>query len=69
MSSLRWFPFITGLQVGMDLISGGAPPEVGHNYSADMAPAVVLGVANPEWTTRDTVRLQEALPDFRYETG
>jgi hypothetical protein len=53
----------------MDLISGGAPPEVGHNYSADMAPAVVLGVANPEWTTRDTVRLQEALPDFRYETG
>ena len=69
MSSLRWFPFITGFQVGMDLISGGAPPEVGHNYSADMAPAVVLGVANPEWNPGDTVRLQEALPDFRYETG
>ena len=69
MPSLRWFPFITGFQVGMDLISGGAPPEVGHNYSADMAAAVALGVGNPEWTTRDTVMLQEVLPQFRYETG
>lgn len=69
MPSLRWFPFITGFQVGMDLISGGAPPEVGHNYSADMAAAVALGVGNPQWNTRDTVTLQEVLPQFRYETG
>jgi uncharacterized membrane protein len=69
MPSLQWFPFITGFQVGMDLISGGAPPEVGHNYSADMAAAVALGVGNPQWNTRDTVILQEVLPQFRYETG
>lgn len=69
MPQLRWFPFITGFQVGMDLISGGAPPEVGHNYSADMAAAVVMGIGDPSWTVRDTVELQKSLPRLQYETG
>jgi uncharacterized membrane protein len=69
MPQLRWFPFITGFQVGMDLISGGAPPEVGHNYSADMAAAVAMGISDPLWTVRDTVELQKALPGLEYETG
>lgn len=69
MPQLRWFPFITGFQVGMDLISGGAPPEVGHNYSADMAAAVAMGISDPVWTVRDTVELQKALPGLEYETG
>lgn len=69
MPQLRWFPFVTGFQVGMDLISGGAPPEVGHNYSADMAAAVAMGISDPEWSVRDTVELQKSLPTLQYETG
>lgn len=69
MPELRWFPFMTGFQVGMDLISGGAPPEVGHNYSADMAAAVAMGISSSSWTIADTVALQKALPELRYETG
>lgn len=66
---MRWIPIITFLQVGMDLISGGEPPEVGHNYSASMAAAVALAVSPPEWTDDDTVRLKEALPGLMYLTG
>jgi hypothetical protein len=53
----------------MDLISGGEPPEVGHNYSANMAVAVALAVAPQDWTTEQTAALQAALPALRYATG
>ncbi len=66
---MRWIPIITFLQVGMDLISGGEPPEVGHNYSANMAVAVALAVAPADWTTQQTAALQAALPSLRYATG
>lgn len=69
MPQMRWIPIITFLQVGMDLISGGEPPEVGHNYSANMALAVALAVQPEGWTTQQTLDLQAALPDFRYTTG
>lgn len=66
---MQWYPVITYLQVGMDLISGGEPPEVGHNYTANIGPAVALTI-NPEgWTTDNTARLQQALPSLTYVTG
>ena len=69
MPQMRWIPFITFLQVGMGLISGGEPPEVGHNYSANMALAIALAVSPEGWTTEQTLALQAALPEFRYQTG
>ncbi len=66
---MRWFPVITYLQVGMDLISGGAPPEVGHNYAADAGPAIALTVNPPGWTLAKTQSLVRALPRLHYETG
>lgn len=66
---MKWFPLITFLQVGMDLISGGEPPEVGHNYAAGIGPAVALTVGAPGWTPAATDRLQAALPKLRYVTG
>lgn len=69
MPQMRWIPFITFLQVGMGLISGGEPPEVGHNYSASMALAIALAVQPDGWTTEQTLDLQAALPEFRYETS
>jgi len=69
MPQMRWIPIITFLQVGMNLISGGEPPEVGHNYSANMALAVALAVQPEGWTTQQTLDLQAALPEFRYQTG
>jgi uncharacterized membrane protein len=66
---MKWYPIITFLQVGMDLISGGEPPEVGHNYAAAIGPAVA-GTVNPEgWTPEVTTRLQAALPQLMYVTG
>ncbi len=69
MPQFRWIPIVTFLQVGLDLVAGGEPPEVGHNYSAQMAPAVALGIDHPDWTASDLERLSAALPDLRYETG
>ena len=69
MPQFRWIPIVTFLQVGLDLVAGGEPPEVGHNYSAQMASAVALGIDHPDWTASDLERLSEALPDLRYETG
>jgi uncharacterized membrane protein len=69
MPQTRWFPIITYLQVGMDLISGGEPPEVGHNYAAGIGPAVALTVNSEGWTQENTARLQAALPKLMYTTG
>lgn len=69
MPQMQWFPIITFLQVGMDLISGGEPPEVGHNYSANMAQSIALAVSSPGWTVEKTRALNAALPELRYATG
>ena len=69
MPQMRWIPIVTFLQVGMNLISGGEPPEVGHNYSANMAVAVALAVQPEGWTQEQTIAVQEALPALRYTTG
>ena len=66
--NLEWYPGITYLSVGFDLIGGGEPPEVGHNYSANIGPAVALTI-NPEgWTAEKTAALQRALPEYMYPT-
>ena len=65
---MTWFPIITFLQVGMDLVSGGEPPEVGHNYSANMAIAIALAVDPEGWTAQQTAALQTALPSLIYHT-
>jgi uncharacterized membrane protein len=69
MPQMRWYPIITYLQVGMDLISGGEPPEVGHNYTAGIGPATAVTVNPDGWTKDSTARLQAALPGLRYVTG
>jgi uncharacterized membrane protein len=66
---MTWYPIITFLQVGMDLISGGEPPEVGHNYAAGIGPAVAMTVNPDGWTAELTSRLQAALPGLMYVTG
>jgi uncharacterized membrane protein len=65
---MRWIPILTFLQVGMDLIGGGEPPEVGHNYSANMAQSVALAVDADGWTPELTAKLQAALPGLKYHT-
>jgi uncharacterized membrane protein len=68
-SHMLWYPVVTYLQVGMDLISGGAPPEVGHNYAADAGPAIALTVNPPGWSPAKTQALVAALPKLSYVTG
>ena len=65
---LRYLYAITYLAVGFDLIGGGEPPEVGHNYSANIGPAVALTLNTPGWTRAATRRLQAALPGLVYPT-
>ena len=60
---------LTCLQVGMDLVSGGEPPEVGHNYIDASGPAIALTINPPGWTTEKTIAMQQALGRLRYETG
>jgi len=66
---MKWYPIITFLQVGMDLISGGEPPEVGHNYAAGIGPAVAMTISPAGWTPELTAKLQAALPQLMYVTG
>lgn len=66
--NLQWYPAITYLSVGFDLIGGGEPPEVGHNYSANIGPAVALTINPDGWTTEKTAALQQALPGLMYPT-
>ncbi len=69
MPQMHWIPIITFLQVGMDLIAGGEPPEVGHNYSANMAQAVALSISPKGWSVEKTTALNASLPGWRYATG
>lgn len=66
---IRYFPIITYLSLGMDLISGGGPPEVGHNYSGDIGPAIALTVNPVGWSPEKTAAMDQALPGLHYVTG
>ena len=66
---IRYSWIITCLQVGMDLVSGGEPPEVGHNYIGASGAAIALTINPPGWTAEKTVAMQESLAKYRYVTG
>lgn len=58
--ALRWFPIITMLQLGLDIVQGGAAPVgFGHVYAPEHyidAWLAVTGVA--DWTAEDIARLK-----------
>ncbi len=63
--SLRWFPVITMLQIGADIIHGGdAPAGFGHVLAADDYIDCWLEVTGaPGWTDADAARLKRLFPD------
>lgn len=56
---LQWFPIITALQVGIDMMfAAGVPPKHGHNYAAaDYLEAWTAVTAPEQWTDEDARRL------------
>jgi uncharacterized membrane protein len=58
---LRWYPIITGLQLGFDLsMATSVPRGYGHNYDAGSYIDAWVAVTNPRgWTVSDTERLKE----------
>jgi uncharacterized membrane protein len=60
---LQWFPIITALQVGTDMIFAAAvPPGHGHNYAvADYIEAWTAVTAPQNWTDEDARRLAAEL--------
>jgi uncharacterized membrane protein len=60
---LRWFPIITALQVGVDMMFAAAvPPGYGHNYAAkDYIEAWSEVTAPPNWESAASGRLAEKI--------
>lgn len=56
---LRWYPIITALQVGIDMmLSAEVPPGHGHDYAvADYISAWSAVTAPEDWTDEDAKRL------------
>ena len=55
---LRWFPIVTMLQLGADMIVGGAPPGYGHEYATEDYLAAWVALMEPQgWTDEDLARL------------
>ena len=61
-SNLAVLRHFANLGAGFDLVSGGEPPEVGHNYSANMAIAIALAVDPEGWTARVDAFCDQFLP-------
>ena len=56
---MRWFPFLTFLQVTLDqALSASVPDGYGHNYAATIVGAWAAVVPPAGWTEADSVRLQ-----------
>ena len=60
---LRWFPIITALQVGVDMMFGAAvPPGRGHNYAVeDYIEAWSAVTAPPNWANADAGELADEI--------
>ncbi|MGD9400029.1 MAG: alpha/beta-hydrolase family protein [Methyloceanibacter sp.] len=60
---LRWFPIITALQVGVDMMFAAAvPPGHGHNYAVeDYIEAWSEVTAPPNWDSADSKRLADKI--------
>jgi uncharacterized membrane protein len=56
---LRWFPIITALQVGIDMMyTAAVPPGHGHNHAvADYIEGWTAVTAPQNWTDEDASRL------------
>jgi uncharacterized membrane protein len=56
---LQWFPIVTALQVGIDMMFAAAvPPGHGHDYAAEDYIEAWRAVTAPEnWTDEDSKRL------------
>jgi uncharacterized membrane protein len=56
---LQWFPIVTALQVGIDMMFAAVvPPGRGHNYAvADYIEAWSAVTAPPNWDDADAGRL------------
>jgi uncharacterized membrane protein len=61
---MRWYPFVTFVQVGGDLTRAGqVPTGHGHLYSSLVVEAWAAIAAPPGWSRSDTARLQSLLQD------
>lgn len=60
---LQWFPIITALQVGIDMmLSAEVPPGHGHDYAAaDYISAWTAVTAPEDWTDEDASRLTDEI--------
>ena len=60
---LRWFPIVTALQVGIDMMFAAAvPPGFGHDYAAaDYMEAWTAVTAPRNWSDDDARRLAEEM--------
>ena len=60
---LRWFPIITALQVGIDMMFAAAvPPGHGHNYAVeDYIEAWSAVTAPPDWNNADAGKLADEI--------
>ncbi|MCC5787029.1 MAG: alpha/beta-hydrolase family protein [Phycisphaerales bacterium] len=57
---LRWYPVVTMLHLGADMIVGNAPPGFGHTYAATDYIDAWLALTEPAgWTEADIQRLRE----------
>ena len=64
LPALRWYPFVTFLQLSGDLTRAGqVPPGHGHLYGSLVVEAWAAIAAPPGWSPSDTARLQRLLED------
>ncbi len=67
-SELRWFPVVTGFQIGADIAFGHAPPGYGHNYRAVDYFESWYHLTEPEgWTNEERDRLKQKFKTFEEE--
>jgi uncharacterized membrane protein len=58
-ADLRWFPVVTMLQLGADMMVGSTPRGFGHEYAADDYIAAWFALTEPEgWTEAELARLR-----------
>lgn len=62
LPELRWYPVVTGLQLGADMLVGDAPPGYGHTFAVEHYLEAWLALAEPEgWSDEDLARLRARL--------
>jgi uncharacterized membrane protein len=68
LPSLRWYPLVTGLQLGADMLVGGAPPGFGHTFSVEHYLEAWTALTEPEgWSSEELARLRRHLLEWEAE--